>query len=780
MKKYLLYALMGFSTFSFTACEDDEMTPLEGTDREFMTMFICDNNRGKGEDYPFNSTNTGVNGNDIHLYWYGVNDCAGFHIRQAIQPNVSGGSAAWEQTATEGKLLLDTIVGPDVLDLVIKDQQYSTDFRFSIRTLSKLDKNILGDESTFEHASKWYGHGDGRGWSEYLNIQTAARYATPFCVSVDASQTTKNTLKVKLARNFDEIVKNGVSADDQEMYKEKFHIDADGNFEYQWLEVAPSPNNPESTVGDKWRSYKIQQEDFDNGYVVVDGLTENSVYVINVRNEKIDVKWDAYYNTYAARTDGEPGDPILIKHEIFTGTPEREEGMDDAGYQTLCKNYEAAKEWNAVRLDKILTDFISDITLAEGTIFELEGGKNYVMFNNVTTCKGFVLRTNPEDIAAGKGNAKVFLGGTRMEGLATNSNNLMFGRSPEPGEGGEIYMKMLEFHNIDWDCPMAINYGDNQAGAGNVTGNYFINMYSNGMAVHLEKFVIKDCTFKRMVRGFIREQGSNYKIWDQVIMDGNQFFDCGYYNNGAGGYPWIAGSGKNANSNLYRDFQVTNNTFYDCPFNNFFNETKELSWTDSQPWRLTFSNNTVVNFNTRKAGHMFAIRGIPNNSVITVEKNLLVMTKQAGDERSMVFSGGDVRNTMKDPVSGERGHVTLKFNDNYSTNTNLTKFGDTESIFNSNPWTATKNNFGTLVDKKYATLEGSLEVIVDNISPEELFVSPNPPHKAGSNNDQHMHRADALDGTAGEYNVDLHIKSSASGSQIYQKRIGAARWYEAQ
>ena len=107
---------------------------------------------------------------------------------------------------------------------------------------------------------------------------------------------------------------------------------------------------------------------------------------------------------------------------------------------------------------------------------------------------------------------------------------------------------MLEFYDIDFDCPMALTYGDNVAGLGSATGNYFINMFSNGMAVHLESFVVKNCTFKRLVRGFIREQGPNYKIWDHVLIEDNQFFDCGYYSNGAGGYPWIAGSGNNAKS----------------------------------------------------------------------------------------------------------------------------------------------------------------------------------------------------------------------------------------
>ena len=39
----------------------------------------------------------------------------------------------------------------------------------------------------------------------------------------------------------------------------KFQLDANDNFVYQWLEVDPSPNNPESTVNEKWRKYKLTE-----------------------------------------------------------------------------------------------------------------------------------------------------------------------------------------------------------------------------------------------------------------------------------------------------------------------------------------------------------------------------------------------------------------------------------------------------------------------------------------------------------------------------------------
>jgi hypothetical protein len=768
MKKYFLFMLILLLGSSFYSCKEDELNIPAELDREWMTMFITDNNRGKGDDYPYNCKAEGPNGNDIHLYWYGINDCAGYQIQQALQPHVSGGPDAWATTAQNGLLLLDTIVGPDVLDLVIKNQQYSTDFRFAIRVLSKKDDNV----TDFSHASKWYGHGGGRQWAEYLGITTADRYATPFCVYVDGSKTTETTMRVMLNRSFS-IVTQGVSEEDKAIYREKFELDENDNFVYQWLEVAPSPNNPTSTVGEEWKKYRLTEEDFERGYVDIDGLQKNSVYVINVRNEHIPVKWDAYYNTYSARTAGEPGDPILVAHNLTP--PERDYFGSEEAYQTAMEQHEVALKYNAMRIDFLLTDFISDVNLAEGQIFYLEGGKTYCMFNNLTTAKGFILQTRPEDVAAGK-RAKVLLGGMHKTGTTVNSCNLMFGRQPEAGEGGEIYMKMLEFHDIDFDCPLALTYGDNVAGLGSATGNYFINMYSNGMAIHLEKLVIKNCTFKRMVRGFIREQGPNHKIWDHVLIEDNQFFDCGYYSNGAGGYPWIAGSGSNANSNLYKDFVVRGNTFYDCPFPSFFNETSQSNWKNGS-WNITFENNTLVNWNTRAAGNIFNMRYIPDGSIFNVKKNLIILTKQDGDMRNMVMAGADIRNTMTLP-DGTAGHVTLNFENNYSTNTFLTN----GQIFSTNAWAATRNSFGTLVNNGSATLNGTLEVLVDDISPLELMKSPNPPHKAATQSDQYMHRADALDGTGGEHGANLYYNNSSKvmNSQIYQLGVGAPRWRSGQ
>ncbi len=794
--------------------DDDDDSTSTNTNREFMTMFICDNTRGKGNDYPYNCGLDGAypHGNTIHLYWYGVKDCAGFQVQMALQPKVSQGAAAWQKIQGTSDLLLDTIVGPDVLDLLIKDLQYSTDYRFAIRALSKQDNNT----TDFSHASNWYGHGNGRQWQEYLGIKTNDRYPTPYSVYVNQAETTEKTMHVYLNSTImqvglgltaadsvklkDYIVSYkastdpnkkiqlkdlGLSISDEnrdklEAFYENFNIDEYGKFGYTTLTVSPSPNNPNSTVGEKWKRYTITDADRERGYIVIDGLMANSVYVIDVIDPTIPVLIDAKYNTCTARSDGKPGEPILLSYdELYAQAADLALADDDAVKRADVFAL-ATEKYQAAPISPALYDFISNTDYAEGQTFYLEGGKTYYMDGNDITCKGFTLRTRPEDVAEGK-RAYVIcgIGKHSRYNQATNGEQwnggpysmFMFGRSPEAGEGGEIYMKKLAFYDIDFDNPEAFNYGDNVAGLGGATGNYFFNMFSDGMAVTLDSLVIENCSFKRLVRGFIREQGANYKVWNHVLIKNNQFYDCGYYTQGAGGYCWIHGSGQNVASNLYKDMKVVENTFYDSPFPSFFSEQSEIGWT-SGSWNITFSNNTLVNFNTRADGSIFKMRGLPNGSVFNVQNNLFVLCKKSGDQRVLAMWGADIRNTQT-MADGSASHVTLNFDNNWSTNNDLTN----GSIFSASPWTATSNNFGKLVKENLATLNGTLEVQVAGVSATELFESPCPPHVAQTANDQNMHRADALDGTAKtEFNVNLFFKSA--DNDIQKNNAGASRWYK--
>ena len=165
------------------------------------------------------------------------------------------------------------------------------------------------------------------------------------------------------------------------------------------------------------------------------------------------------------------------------------------------------------------------------------------------------------------------------------------------------------------------------------------------------------------------------------------------------------------------------------------------------------------------------MRGLPNGSVYNVKNNLFVLCKQAGDQRVLAMWGADIRNTQT-LSDGSAGTVTLNFENNWSTNNDLTN----GSIFSSSPWTSTSNNFGKLVKGNLATLNGTLEVNVADISATELMTSPCPPHIAATANDRNMHRADALDGTAKEYNVNLYFKNK--DNDIVRNNVGDPRWYK--
>ena len=441
----------------------------------------------------------------------------------------------------------------------------------------------------------------------------------------------------------------------------------------------------------------------------------------------------------------------------------------------LAENYDAAP------LSPVIDTYMKMETTEKDKVFYLEGGKTFYLDGGTDIYKGIVLATNPKDVAEGK-RARVICGIGRNPDLFFYSINgeqwqssyslFMIGRQPEEAESGEIYMNKIAFYDIDFDNPTALNYGDMNAGLGTSTGNYFFNMYSDGMAVTLDSLVIENCTFKRLVRGFVREQGPNYKIWNNVLIKNNQFFDCGYYNIAAGGYPWIAGAGTNNKTNLFKNMVVTENTFYDSPFPSLLCQaTDGMEW-ESGAWNITFSNNTLINFNTRACGNIFNMRCLPDGSVYNVRNNLFVLTKQEGDQRVLGFWGADIRGTQ--PIAdGTPGVVTLNFENNWSTSDNLTN----GSIFSANPWTSTKNNFGSLIKNGQASLNGSLEVNVADVSSTELFTSPCPPHVAQTERDQHMHRADALDGTAETmYNVNLYYQSL--DNDIYNNNIGDPRWRE--
>ncbi len=749
MKKLFLYLLLGLFALPFAACSNDDEPGVEegATEREFMTMFRKDHNTNKGDSEPYAC---GVkNLNDIQLYWYGVHGCDGYQIRVALQPNVSGGEQAWEESAAKGLMVLDTVVGPDVLDLLVKDLEYSTSYRFAIRTLSKKGA---------DYHSKWYGYGDGRHWADWCGYDTGERYPTPEVLRV--TDITKTSFRVWFERaKADASV--GVDAGEVETWSENFELDAEENFVMHYLTIVPSPTNPNAVIDAKWAKYMLTEEDLANGYVDVDGLDENSVYVVKAVNQNIPVFVDAVYNTLTPRTDGTPGEPIELK-------------WDELYIQN--DSVPGANDYQAARLDEWLIDYTQNGTLAEGSIFYLDGDKTYYFHQNPTLCKGFTLATNPEDLDAGKGKATILLGGTAVVGNAPNSCNFMFGRQPQAGEDGTINVKSVIFENLNFDCPKAMNYGD-----GGGTGNYFANMYSNGMSVNFASIEIRGCTFQRMIRGFIRVQGSKRKVFENLIVENCVFVNCGYYDNNGRGYAWIADDSALAKQNIYQNFVFRNNTMYDSPRDNFVtNNNKSLAWPETVKYNITIENNTFVNFSTRATTrYLVTTRNTPDGSVYKVKNNLFIHARKAGDNRPLTMGGFDIR-----AINGTKQEITFDIENNYSTSSDPAQQKD-DGLFNGGAFSATKNSAGTFLNNLPGVINGRDNLVVKQIKsadgaildPTQIFVDPCPPHvsaKGDGTDEPDMHERDLDDMLRG---MKFQNNAAVTGAEFYQKKVGDPRWY---
>lgn len=747
MKKFLLYSLSLFATvMGFVACSDEDETFQEGTDRKFMTMFRKDDNTGKGDSDPYNCAVVDLN--DVHLYWFGVEGAYGYQIRWALQPNVAGGSQAWHETDSLGLLSGDTIiVGENQLDCLIKDLQYQTDYRFSIRTLNSADPNDPKN-------SKWYGHGDGRGWADYLGLQTAVRYEVPYIIQV--SDITKTSMRINLNRST-----KGYSDEQLMGFAQHFTIEGDV-FKVDYLTITPSTSSPNAAVPAGFEKYTIKAEDWERGYIDVEGLSENAVYNIDVWDGDIKVSVDANFNPLLKRTKGTPGPAILLTH---VPNP-----TDTTGVGTANETLHDISEYNAMMLDYIISGYCESMELAENQVFNLEGGKAYYFRSNPSVYKGFTLQTNPEDLAAGKGKAKLYLNGLTKTGTSVNTCNFMLGRQPQAGENSTIPLDIdsVRFVNLDVNVPLATNFGHQSEGIGNAVGNYFMNMYSNGMGINVTLLEWNGCTFQGLRRGFFRIQGSNDFNIHNLKMENCEFLNTGYYDNGGKGYNIIfADHNGKPKSNILENVTIRNNTWCNTPHGSIITDNnRNLMWDASVRWNIVVENNTFVNHCTRSAVPFFNFRYMPGGSSLTIKNNFWTVTKDEADTmRPLNCQGCDIRNIQGGDGSGK---VTFDIANNWSTNNNLTA----GQIFTKGAFSAKSNAPGKfLKTSNFPSGEEELAVHVDDLSATELFVSPNPKYYIGEKANHKDHQTDNLDG------LYFQNTEKVKNSNIYKLKIGASKWW---
>lgn len=745
MKKYILFSLCFLTACSFVACSDDDDVSADGT-RMFMTMFRKDHNTGKGDSDPYNCTV--VDRNDVHLYWFGVEKAAGYRIKWALQPDVSGGKTAWENADTTGLIVGDTILAPDVLDCVIKDLNYQTSYRFAIQTLHSLD---LNDPLN----SKWYGYGDGRQWADWIGFDTEARYDVPSVIQ--ASDITKTSMRVYLNKSV-----GSYNGDQMLGFREHFTDDGN-NFKVDYMTVTAGKSSPNAVVPAKYQKYEFTDEDWERGYIDLEGLSENSVYNIDVWDDDIAIKVDACYNSLMKRTKGDPGPPIILTH-----VPTAQDTIGETNYYDI-------SAYKSMKLDNIINNYCASSELAENQVFYLEGGKAYHFTSNPSIYKGLTLRTNPEDLAAGKGKAKLYLSGMTKTGNSVNTCNFMLGRQPQAGENASIALDIdsIRFMDLDVDVPLATNYGNSITPVDGTTasavGNYFMNMYSNGMGINVTLLEWNNCTFNGIIRGFFRIQGSNDFNIANIVMKDCEFFNDGYYANKGSGYQIIfADHNGKPKSNILKNVLIENNTFYDSPMGSLItDQNRNIMWDASVRWNISIVNNTFINFQTRGTSPIVNFRYMPGGSKLTIKNNFITVTKDPNDAlRDLNSRGSDIRNIQGGDGSGI---VTFDVANNWSTNNNLTS----GQIFSAQAFSAKSNSMGKFIGTCiYPSGEDELEVHVDNLSATELMVSPNPKHFIGEKATALDHHTDNLDG--------LYFQNTEKvlNSNIYKLGIGASKWRE--
>lgn len=776
MKKTLLYCLTAILALGFVACKDDNefmgpANPSEDYDRMPMTMFRLKENTNVDDD-PYGMRVLTDELNSVVLAWYGVANAAGYEIKFGFERGLTSGKEEdwtnpdnlyqWE----DGKY--SKVVPADQLTLRIDDLEYEQGYRFAIR--------VLHPDGNEAHHSKWYGMGNGREWAEQAGLVTEPRYTTPKLVKTEISEGNDAfivTLNVNVLDHVKEVTEDELKYQEVfEDFKKNFDFVADGSqndintakFKVDKLVIVPSKDTPEATIDSQWLSYQLQPSDFKDGVATfrVGGLTLNAKYEINAINESKPAIVDARYNSISKPIYGEPGGPILIEHKVWAKDP-----------------IPGAVAYDASPLDTIIGNFANNVRLAEGQVFYLEGGKAYYFYENPVIAKGFTLATNPADVAAGK-RAKVYMGGLGVrldeygaETAELNTSNFMFGRQRQAGESDfPIEVGSVIFENIDFDCPKATNFGHQETGVAAASGNYFANMYSDGMEVSFESLEIRNCSFQRMIRGFLRVQGKKDKTFKKIVVDGNLFYNCGYFDNNGRGYAWIAGDGAKTTSNIYRDFSWTNNTMYDSPRTALISDNdKDLNYSDNVKWNIRIEGNTFINFSTRSSGrNFFQTRYVPGGSYFSFQRNLIVVARDEADSRSIYQAGADIRS-----IKGSE-EFSFRVKDNYSVGCQDSHDKD-DKIFTGSQFSNAKNSFGapTWTPGNLGEKDDlKVKVLRDDngkaLRATDLFNSPNPPYSAydASKANPRDHEA-----PADIYNA---LRYKTLPSVIVEKNVGDPRW----
>lgn len=780
----------------FTSCKDDDNVYGSEADRLFMPMFRHTVNTATSTTLYYcdiasrvdpqietylaqkgHKSSTHVN--DMRLFWYTVDGAAGYELKAKVQ------GTSWEKE--ENPQLIDTIlVGEDVNTFLHEDLQYGTGYLYAIRAL--VDVNDLNNPRN----SKWYGYGDGSHQSDQSrddNRNQVGALTTGMRYDVPSVFWTENVTKTSMDVCFLPTAESGWETKYKDFIEAGAEVE-DGKWVFDEIRVIPSADNIQLAE----HIHKLTPEEKATGRIHIEGLEANAAYIVSGQNNNIERYYDRQYNSTMVRMQGDKGEPIIIKANTA------EECKLDTLLQNMGNqvgNTFGCKDLIATRIDTILTNYMSDNTIAEGQIYYLEGGKTYYCAGTVEMTKGFTLATNPADLAAGKGRATVLQGIGWSNEAMTSPKQVNWGLCRNARSGTEngvtLAIQPIIFEDINFH-PMAWNtYYDQKGKNGNsqlsISGNYFMNMYSQGLSFSLNELRCSRCTFAGHVRGFIRFQGPNRQIISNLTVEDCVFYDEGGYDTNGRGYSWFAGPGNNAKSNFYKNFKFVRNTIINSSRHALVTEAKNLGWPDGTTWNIEVSNNTFVNFATRsnnKAhGLIFETNYAPAGSTIICKKNLFVFVGNPNDKGRDFFQKG-MNMSTKD--------MHYDFADNYSTvvpaydkykastdpSTTLM-----DGMFMQTPFSNTSTGAG--YQKGILNVGGYNETMIkfgDNrngnepdavgyqLKAEELFVNPTPMGACNAKEDFEKDAFRHKDISGFYYQNTDRVKNHP----IYKKQIGDPRW----
>ncbi len=767
MKKLLLYSFALLATFATFSCTDKDEASYEASSDRLMTpVFRTNRTISKGGSDPFLCQVVGRNA--MQLYWSQVKGAKGYQIKASYEQSIANSPENWDDQTL---LALDTILlGEEQDQLFLEDLMFSKTYRFAIRALSDRGE---------EHNSNWFGTGNLHQWTDMVYYDMLDKYRVPSIIAQKAN-ITKESFDLVLDRSYDKSGERKYTADELEEMSEFFNTTTDASGNKVWradrLVIEPASSNPDAKVPAEYQypGLKLENSMFGaDGIAMINvaGLDSNSVYNMYTYDELVFqekakkgldkqkcLNYAQQNLDITVRTKGDPGEPIVIEPAP----------QDTMMYESDGSMLSINLPLKATSIQPLIEKFMDSNEYAENKVFYLRGGENYFVRGGLQVYKGFKLATHPDDIAAGKGRAKVFLYYPQVLDISGGSSPspafFMLSRNPIGSENPMITIDIDKFvlEDLDFTIPYVRNIGD---GSKVVTNSYFMNMYSKGMGSTVEEISLKNCSFQGIVGGFYRVQ-ANYGVRIKNFINPE----------------------ANVNINIWENFVMKNCTIYDNPLGYMFNHNKQqtIEWPADLHYNITLENNTFINLNTCNAGNsmIFNTRWIPGGSTFTVKRNLFVLTRDDNDtERTMVQAGCDIRT-----INGS-GTVTLDFEDNYSTNDNLTNgqiWSNTSSAFDYTQ----KNTFGSLA-KNYDVTWGKagaegLTVKVADISAKDLMVQPNPPHKLDPSNPNHYdHVCDGIDGTVtnvdkeirSDYKpgmVDLHFKNF--NNVLVEKSVGAPKW----